>query len=117
MKPNRAISGDSGRFGAISGRSRMATKSKLEQAVEEKAAGLNDARKEIVMSQLSAYRKNLARLSDVEAELKAVGAMRTATLDEVRRKQAMRSALAYEHNQLSTSNSKIASDLFGFLEE
>ena len=92
-------------------------KSKLERAVEERASGLNDAQKELVMSQLSIYRKNLARLSKVESEIAAVNAVQAATREDVRLKQARRASLTYEHGQLTTANSRIAADLNEFLKE
>lgn len=105
-----------GRIWALFGRSRVA-KSKLERAVEERASDLNDAQKELVMSQLSAYRKNLARLSKVESEIAAVNAVQAATREDVRLKQARRASLTYEHGQLTTANSRIAADLNEFLKE
>ena len=95
----------------------MATKSKLEQAVEKRAASLNEAQREIVLSQLSVYKQNSARLAKISDELVAVNARTTVTRDEVRMKQSDRASLAYEQNQLSIANSKIAFDLFNFMEE
>ena len=95
----------------------MATKSRLEQAVEKKASELNDAQRELVMSQLSVYKKNAARLTKVEDEMCAVDSMVPTTRDELRKKQSQRSTLAYERNQLTTANSRIASDLFEFMKE
>jgi hypothetical protein len=105
-----------GRFGAISGGG-LATKSKLEQAVERHAGKLNEAQGELVRAQFSTYRKNLERLSRLEDELKSVNALQPTTREEVRAKQAQRASLTYEQGQLSTANAKIASELFGFLEE
>jgi len=95
----------------------LATKSKLEAAVEKQIEGLNDAQRELVKSQLSAYRRNDARLADIESELRAVNSSQAVTREAVRLKQSQRMALTYEHNQLTTANSKLASDLFTFLEE
>lgn len=95
----------------------MATKSKLEQAVEECSAGMNDAQREIVKSQLSEYRRNSARLERIDDELKAVNARATVTLEELRAKQAERSALSYEYHQLATANAEIADKLYKFMEE
>ena len=96
---------------------RMATKSKLEQAVEQQAADLNDAQRELVKSQLSAYKINAARLSQIKSQLDAVNAKSVATRDEVREKQAYRASLTYEQAQLSAANAKIAAELFVFLKE
>lgn len=95
----------------------MATKSKLEQAVERQAALLNEAQREIVLSQLSVYKQNAARMAKISDELVAVNARATVTRDELRAKQSDRASLVYEQNQLSTANSKIATDLFNFLKE
>ena len=95
----------------------MATKSKLEQAVERQSESLNDAQRELVRSQFAIYKKNKERLAWIESRLDAVNSRPAASLEEVRRKQAERSTLAYEHNQLSTANSRIASELIDFFKE
>lgn len=97
---------------AVSERSRVATKTKLEQAIEERASTLNDAQRELVMSQFSTYKRNRARMAEIDSQLKILNSMHTATREEVRMKQAERSTLSYEHNQLATANSKIAAELF-----
>ena len=94
----------------------MATKSKLEQAVEKKAESLNEARRELIMSQLAIYKQNNSRLAEIKNQQATVEARQTVKLDEVRAKQAQRAALSYEYNQLATANSRIAADLFDFLE-
>lgn len=94
----------------------MATKSKLEQAVEKKAESLNEAQRELIMSQLAIYRQNNSRLAEIKNQQATVEARQTVKLDEVRAKQAQRAALSYEYNQLATANSRIAADLFDFLE-
>ena len=113
--PDRGALGRSRAVRGDFGKGRMATKSKLEQAVEEQIASLNGAQRELVMFQLSVYKRNNARLSQIESELAAVNARRTETREDVRMKQAERSALTYEHGQLSTANSRIAGELFDFL--
>lgn len=95
----------------------MATKSKLEQAVERQIENLNDAQRELVKSQLSVYKRNSARLAQVEAELNAWNSRRAVTTEEVRVKQSQRATLSHEINQLSTANSRIAAELFDFLKE
>ena len=115
-----ALAGGNGTFWARLGefgRARHLTKSKLELAIESHASQLGDAQRELVMSQFSVYKSNKARLSEIGEQLRAVDSMRATTLDEVRLKQANRASLSYEHNQLSTSNSQIAAELFKFLEE
>lgn len=108
--------GRNGAFSGDFGKGRMATKSKLERAVDAQADSLSEAQKEIVFSQLSIYRQNNARMSDIKALLESVDTRGAATLDEVRAKQAQRSTLSYEYNQIATANSRIAADLFSFLE-
>lgn len=93
------------------------SKSKLEIAVEKHAGRLGDAQRELVKSQFSIYKQNKARLAEIKDRLKTVDAMQTVTLDEVRAKQAQRSSLSYEYNQIATANSRIAAELFDFLEE
>lgn len=95
----------------------MATKSKLEQAVESNAANLNAAQRELVMSQFSVYKQNAARIAQISMQLETLNTEQATTLQEVREKQSARASLAYEHGQLSTANSKIATELFGLLKE
>ena len=92
-------------------------KSKLEQAIERQSDGLNDAQRELVRSQFSVYKRNGTRMAAIKDQQTAADAMPAATLDEVRAKQAARSTLSYEYNQLATANSRIAADLFELLEE
>lgn len=109
-----------GRFSTlwgVFGKEPMGSKSKLEQAIEAQTSTMNDAQRELVRSQLSVYKRNNARLSQIESELAALNARPTATLDEVRLKQSQRMTLTYEHNQLTTANSSIAAELFKFMEE
>ena len=94
----------------------MATKSKLVKAVEERASALNDAQREIVMSQLGVYKRNEARLAKAEAELNLVNARGTATLQELRAKQAQRATLVHEIKELSTANSLISAEILKFME-
>lgn len=98
------------RLGVVLGR-----KTKLEQAVEQRTADMNEAQRAIVLAQLAEYRRNKSRLSEIADRLYALNAIPAATRDEIRLKQTERSALAYEHNQLSIANSRISADLFGIL--
>ena len=112
--------GDIGRFGAISGdfgKGPMASKTKLELAVEKHVSNFNDAQKELVMTQLSTYRRNMARLAQIESELVALDSMPAVNREEVRYKQAQRMTISHEHSQLATANSKIAAELFEFMKE
>jgi len=93
------------------------TKSKLEQAVESRVRNLNDAQRELALSQFSAYKKNRARLADIESQLDVLDARAPSSVEEVRFRQSQRSALAYEKAHLLTANSRIAAELFRFMEE
>jgi len=92
----------------------MATKSKLEQAVESRASDLNDAQKELVKSQLSDFKKNKARIMEIEDLL---GAARSpaANHEKAKIQIANRMALASERSQLISSNNEIAESLFNQL--
>jgi len=107
---------DLGGFGRIWESIHLA-KSKLEVAVERHVDALNDAQRELVLSQFSLYKSNKARLAELKSRIDKVDSRPAASLDDVRAKQAQRSTLSYEYNQLATANSRIASDLFIFLEE
>ena len=95
----------------------MATKTRLEKAVEQQVSKLNDAQKELALSQLGIYKQNSARIADIDAKLDAINATSAPTMDSFRYKQSQRTTLAYERSQLAMANSKIASDLFDFLED
>lgn len=102
-----------GRFRAIWGK--MATKSKLEQAVEQQASNLNDAQRELVMSQFSAYKSNRSRIIQIEETLRLMDVQPVAGPDGTRIHLAQRMALSNERNQLVETNSTIASKLFSQL--
>lgn len=93
------------------------TKTNLELAVKKQADCMNDAQREIILSQFSIYKQNKDRLAEIKSQLVILGKKPPATLDEVRFIQSQRAALVYEQNQLATANSKIASDLFMQLKE
>lgn len=88
----------------------MATKSKLEKAVEGRVGNMNEAQKELVLSQLSVYKRNRTRMADITVRLKAMDSV-SLTRDEI----AERSALSYEFNQIATANSRISAELFSQL--
>lgn len=95
----------------------MATKTNLEQAVRKRAANLNDAQREIVLSQFGIYKENKDRLSEIRSQLAMLGSKQPATLEDMKLVQSQRAALVYEQGQLSTANSNIAANLFRQLEE
>ena len=104
-------------YRVTSGRNRVATKTKLEKAIEAQVDSLSAAQRELVLSQFSIYKRNRTRLTELDSALKAISLMKTTTLEELRCKQAERSALTYEYSQLATTNSRISRELFEFLEQ
>ena len=92
----------------------MATRSKLEQAVKERASELNDAQREIVKSQLSDLKRNKARIAEIEAVL---GVQKPGSQDDEKAKIqiASRMALISERNQLVSTNNEISESLFNQL--
>lgn len=95
----------------------MATKSKLEKAIDEQADKLNHAQAELVRSQYETYMRNKRRMAELDQMLKAANANRAVTREEIRALQAERSTIAYEYNQLSTANSRIQAELFNQLSD
>jgi len=91
----------------------MATKSKLEQAIEKQAQSLGDAQRELVMSQFSTYKWNKDRMRQIENQLKIIE-FKTPPSDpkEMKAQLAYRKALTAERNQLTTANNSISSKLF-----
>ena len=94
----------------------MATKSKLEQAVERQASKLNDAQRELLLSQFSVYKRNNARISEIEDALGFKG-VRFGDGRETAAFLAQRAALATERSQLVSANNEIASRLFTQLKD
>lgn len=93
----------------------MATKSKLEQAVDSRAENLNDAQREIVLSQFSIYKSNKQRINEIDSQMAMLEPHNAHSVNEVQFRQSQRTALAYERNQLATANSRIATELFTLL--
>lgn len=91
----------------------MATKSKLEVAVEKQAKNLDDAQRELVLSQFSTYKWNKNRMQQIEGQLRLMD-MRPPSDDPKIAKIELqrRKALTSERGQLTTANNSIASKLF-----
>ena len=106
---NGAIRDEIGQFGE---RSRLATKSKLEQAVEKQASCLNDAQRHLVMSQFSDYKENKARISEIDDRIEMMDVQVLANPELEKLKLAQRSTLVSERNQLKEANAAIAAKLF-----
>ena len=91
------------------GRSRMATKTKLEQAVEKQAGELNPAQRELLMSQFDTYKWNKGRIKEIENALN-VSKLAGKEVDPKDRKSLMN-----ERHQLTTANVSISTKLFMLL--
>lgn len=101
--------GDSGRIRAfldVGERWRVATKTKLERAVEERASELPDAQREIVLAQFAVYKANRLRIAEIDDALKLSG----------RDPGDARSRLCTERSQLTMTNTEIMSKLFDQLD-
>lgn len=105
-----------GRDGAFSVRSLMATKSKLEQAVDSQVESLNDAQRRLVLSQFAIYKQNKERIIQIDSQMALLEPKDAHSIGDVQMRQTQRTSLAYERNQLATANSRIAADLFKLLE-
>jgi hypothetical protein len=88
----------------------MATKSKLEQAVERQASSLNDAQRELTLSQFSDFKRNKSRIAQIEDVMRMMDANPAQDGDVARRMQ-----LASERAQLIEANNSLASNLFAQL--
>lgn len=104
--------GDFGRFGEGN---RVATKSKLEQAVERQASALNDAQKELVLSQFAVYKRNKSRIDQIDETLRMMDLQPVQGPDGTKVHLAQRMTLATERSQLADTNNNIASKLFSQL--
>lgn len=95
----------------VSGRFReghVPTKTKLEQAVEENASKLNKAQRELVIAQFSDYKKNKARIAQIEDTLR----LRQSSATSTSAMNAQRAELVNERAQLIDVNGRIAKRLF-----
>lgn len=90
----------------------MATKSKLEQAVEKQASSLNDAQREIVLAQFSTYKRNKVRISQIEDTLSLVNMQPALMPEKAQVLLAQRASLVSERSQLVEANNEIAASLF-----
>lgn len=95
----------------------MATKSKLERAVEERAKTLNDAQRGILLSQFNTYRENKAKIAELEGRIGMLDVQNLANPDKEKMRLAKRSSLVMEKVQLVEVNDKIAANLFKQLKE
>lgn len=89
----------------------MATKSKLEKAISERSESLNPAQRELVMSQFADWKRNKARIAQIEDIL---GTRRRAASGAF---VEHRPELVNERAQLIDVNGRIAARLFEQLSE
>lgn len=90
----------------------MATKSKLEQAVEKQASCLNDAQKALLLSQFDTYKQNKAKIADIDDRIGMLDVQMLANPDTERLRLARRATLVSEKSQLQEVNSTISAKLF-----
>ena len=95
----------------------MATKSKLEQAVEKQASDLNEAQKELVKSQFSEYKKNKDRIMQIDDLLGVPVVAQSPDSEKAKIQIANRMALTSERSQLVSTNNELASTLFNQLSD
>ena len=95
----------------------MATKTKLRQAVEERAARLNAVQRELVMAQLREYERNCRRISAIDDALAAKQPHHPAGSDAMKEQLARKMTLDNERAKLVSVNSDITEKLFGFMED
>ena len=105
---------ETNRFG---GRSRVATKSKLEQAVERQAENLNDVQRRLVMSQFSDFKRNKARMAEIDDRVGMMDVQMLANPEQEKLRLAQRQNLIDERGHLAEANVKIAANLFAQLSE
>ena len=103
---------DSVNFGRFGERNRVATKSKLEQAVEKQAANLNDAQRALLLSQFDTYKQNKARLAEIDDHIGMLDVQNLASHDNEKIRLARRATLVSEKSQLQAANSTISANLF-----
>jgi len=91
----------------------MATKSKLEQAIERQARDLPEAQRELVLSQFSTYKWNKRRMDELQDQLKLMD-RQPPPADPAAYKTFVqhRKAITSERTQLSNANNSISSKLF-----
>lgn len=94
----------------------MATKNKLEREIENQAAQLSAAQREIVLSQFSDYKRNKARIAAIEDLLNAPRKTQVTTSAANAEAAAIRD-LTRERAQLMAVNNEIAAKLFDQLSD
>ena len=95
----------------------MATKSKLEQAVERQAENLNEVQRHLVMSQLSDFKRNKARMAEIDDKVGMMDVQMLASPEKKEFRLAQRQNLIEERGYLSEANIKIAANLFAQLSQ
>jgi len=117
LKRSYPLACEQGDLGRFRERSQVATRSKLEQAIKDHAESLNDAQRELVMSQFSDLKRNKERIAKIEETLKMMDAQPVVGPDGTKVHLAQRMSLASERSQLIETNNSIASALFSQLKD
>lgn len=89
----------------------MATKTKLEQAVEAQAKELSAAERELVMAQLSTYMWNKRRMGEIEDQIKLIALKPADEPKNIKAQVSLRKQLMSERHQLTTENISITTKL------
>ncbi len=90
----------------------MATKSKLERAVEKQAATLNEAQKELILAQFSIYKRGKAKIAEVENKIAVIDMQKSLVPEKAKMQLAQRASLVSERSLLVEANNEIAAKLF-----
>ena len=85
----------------------LLAKSKLEKAIEEAITGLNDAQKQLVLAQFSDWKRNKARIAQIEDMLR----LRQSSATSTSARAAQRAELMAERTQLMDLNGRILARL------
>lgn len=95
-------------FGRIrAGLGGLVSKSKLEKAIEDGLSGLNEAQKQLVRAQFSDWKRNKARISEIEDVLR----LRQSSATSTSARNAQRAELVAERAQLIDVNGRILARL------
>lgn len=81
----------------------LLAKSKLEKAIEEAISGLNDAQRQLVLTQFSDWKRNKARIAEIEDLLR----LRQSSATSSSARAAQRAELMAERTQLMDLNGRI----------
>lgn len=83
------------------------SKSKLEKAIEDGVSNLNDAQKQLVLAQFADWKRNKARIAEIEDTL----SLRQSSATSTSARNAQRAELVAERAQLIDVNGRILARL------